>query len=190
MYSGKTGKSGATFAYFLNFVKRCLLAIVIIENVKEIFAGDDFADGDCVVSEMSLMRYVVTVIISKAQSLGSLVTCGRAYFVCIRLPRAVHNEEASQLQCQQNVTECYNAFQVSIPTPSMFLDIFASTEGGSSESDESGLVVTSKKAKKDESDMKYKDDHHEVFRMLDYPLAANASRHDRHLQGGLLEHAK
>ena len=68
--------------------------MAILENVKEVFDGDeDETEGDWIIEKLTAMGYVVTVIMARASTLGSLAVRIRAYFICIRLPRAIANDD-------------------------------------------------------------------------------------------------
>ena len=92
------GKSGTTFHNLKEYLISEHPPVAILENVKEIFDGEeDETEGDWIIEQLEALGYVVTVIISKATSLGSLAQRIRAYFICILLPRAIAHDASRQV---------------------------------------------------------------------------------------------
>ena len=91
--------------------------MAILENVKEIFDGEDQdTEGDWIIKQLSDLGYVVTVILSQAHILGSLATRIRAYFLCIRLPREIANDYARQVHVRQQTPDfCFEIHHLNIP---------------------------------------------------------------------------
>ena len=72
-------------------------AIVILENLKEIFSmklsewvGSCISDGVYVMKMLKEAGYpIVTSVVSKAEKVGSLAVRTRVYFIAIMAPRAI-----------------------------------------------------------------------------------------------------
>ena len=79
-----TEKTGLTFQYLLNFIKRRLPKIILLENLEELSAGGEESDTNFVLDELRKLGYTVEAVLIDATKYGSRARHVRLFFVALR----------------------------------------------------------------------------------------------------------
>jgi site-specific DNA-cytosine methylase len=170
MQEGK-GKTSETFELLLAFIKKSKPYLIVMENLREIFAMDDSAvisDGIYVCEAVAALGYsIVTWVVAKATATGSAATRIRVYFIAVwklSLGKALCNDEHEVYLAKDNIKTFINTFHGAFQScPANPIDFLLPDNVLDGECESDG-EPSAKAARKDPDSAKFLEEHMDIFR--------------------------